>query len=76
MNLPLIIGITIYVIGFIITILICHKLDVDDDEMIVSAWFWPIILGCVLAWGIMQLPLYVCKLADVVIDKLSKEEDK
>lgn len=74
MNLPLIIGIAIYVIGFIITIIICRKLEVDDEEMIVSAWFWPIILGCVLAWGVMQLPLYICKFIEAVCDKLSKEE--
>lgn len=75
MNLPLIIGIIIYVIGFIITIIICRKLDsVDDDETILFTWFWPVMLGCVLAWGIIQLPLYVCKLVDMVIDKLSKEE--
>lgn len=76
MKLPLIIGIIIYILGFIITILICRKLNcVDDDEMVISAWLWPIIWGSVLAWVIMQLPLYICKLVDAILDKLTKEEE-
>ena len=75
MKLPLIIGIIIYIIGFIITILICRKLYLNDEEMIVSAWFWPMIWGCVLAWTIMQIPLYFCKFVDKIIDKLTKEEE-
>lgn len=74
MKLPLIIGIIIYIIGFIITILICRKLDADDEETIVSAWFWPFICLAVIAWIIMQIPLYFCKLVDMICDKITKEE--
>lgn len=65
--------ILIYILGVIITTLICYRLDTDDEDVIGIAWFWPICLPLIIFFGILWLPAGIYKLLD---NKSSEESDK
>lgn len=63
----------IYILGVIVTTLICYKIDTDDEDAIGIAWFWPICLPLVVFFAILWLPAGIYKLLD---GKPSDESDK
>ena len=65
--------IPVYIIGVIVTTLICYKLDTDDEDVIGIAWFWPACLALIIIFGILWLPVGIYKLLN---NKSSKSNDK
>lgn len=63
----------VYIIGVIVTTLICYKLDTDDEDAIGIAWFWPACLILVIIFSILWIPVGIYKLLD---NKSSDESDK
>jgi ABC-type branched-subunit amino acid transport system permease subunit len=64
--------IPVYIIGVIVTTLICYKLDIDDENAIWVAWFWPTCLALTIIIGILWLPVGIYKLLE---NKSNKSSD-
>ena len=65
---------SVYIIGAIITTLICYKLDVDDDDVVAFAWLWPFCLCLIIIFGALLLPVGIYKILDGKPDKNDKND--
>lgn len=70
--IKILIIVSVYIIGVIITTLICYKLDTDDEDVIGIAWFWPVCLPLIVIFGILWLPVGIYRLLDGRPDKEDK----
>lgn len=71
--MKIVIIVSVYIIGVIVTTLICYKLDTDDEDAVGIAWFWPVCLPLVVLFAILWLPVGIYKLLD---GKPNKEDEK
>lgn len=62
--MKILIAVSVYIIGVIITTLICYKLDTDDEDVIGIAWFWPFAICMLVVFGMISLPVGIYKLLD------------
>lgn len=71
---PVLVGIVvfIYLLGVCITTVVCHKLDLEDEDIVGIAWFYPILLPLWVAFQIICIPLHIYHLLD---SSDSAEED-
>lgn len=72
--IKILIIVSVYIIGVIVTTLICYKLDTDDEDVIGIAWFWPVCLPLVVFFAILWLPVGIYKLLDGKPDKKDKSD--
>lgn len=57
-------AIFIYLLGVVITTIICHKLKWEEEDIPGMAWFFPILLPLWLVFHILCIPLYICRFLD------------
>lgn len=53
--------IAIYIFGVIITSIICHYIDVVEEDIPMISWFWILILPLIAIIKIVAIPLYIDK---------------
>ena len=63
--MKILIILSVYIIGIIITTLICYKLDEDEDDVVAIACLWPLSLVLTIAFG-----------ATLLLDGKSDKKDK
>ena len=53
--------IAIYIFGVIITSVICHYIDVAEEDIPPISWFWILMLPLIAIIRIVAIPLYIDK---------------
>lgn len=57
-------AIFIYLLGVVITTIICHKLKWEEEDIPGMAWFFPILLPLWLVFHIFCIPIYIYRFLD------------
>lgn len=63
---PMLVGIVvfIYLLGVVITTVVCHKLKLEEDDIFGMAWCYPILLPLWLVYHILCIPIYIYRFLD------------